>query len=75
MLKRPNNYNQYSRYLSLGAEITASMLVPIFAGYLVDSYWKTEPWGFLIGILIGLLGVFNTIYKIAKDASRKTDDE
>lgn len=62
----------YTEYISLGTEIVSAMLVPIIAGYLVDYYWETSPWGFIIGALLGFLGVFNTIYKIAKRANRES---
>jgi len=62
----------YTEYLSLGTEIVSAMLVPLIGGYLVDYYWGTEPWGFIAGALLGFLGVFNTIYKIAKRANRES---
>lgn len=67
------NYREYSEYLSLGAEITAGMLVPIGAGYLVDYYWQTEPWGVLIGMLVGFFQVFNIIFKLARRSTKKKD--
>jgi F0F1-type ATP synthase assembly protein I len=72
--------NNYSRYLSLGAEITAAMLVPLAGGYLIDYYFGTEPWGFLGGMVVGFLSVFSAIYRIAVEANsdnnkRKSDDE
>ena len=69
----------YTRYLSLGAEITAAMLVPLAGGYLVDYYFGTEPWGFLGGMVAGFLSVFSAIYRIAieanKDSKKKSTDE
>jgi len=65
------NYREYSEYLSLGAEITAGMLVPIGAGYLVDYYWQTEPWGVLIGMLVGFFQVFNIIIKLVRRSTKK----
>ena len=62
----------YSEYLSLGAEITSSMLVPLLGGYAVDYYFGTEPWGTIIGALVGFLAVFTTIFKIAQRANRKS---
>jgi len=72
---RQNKNSNYSEYLSLGAEITSAMLVPIVVGYLVDRNYQTEPWGFLTGMLVGFLGVFNIIYRIAKKSSRKNNNE
>ncbi len=68
---KPNN-NNYKQYLSLGAEITSSMLVPLAGGYLVDYYFGTQPWGFLVAMVIGFLAVFSVIYKIALRANKNS---
>lgn len=76
VLPQDSSQKKYGPYLSLGAEITAAMLVPLTGGYLVDYYFGTEPWGFLAGMVVGFLIVFNTIYRIAMraDSSRKKKD-
>lgn len=61
----------YTRYLSLGAEITAAMLVPLAGGYVIDYYFGTEPWGFLGGMVVGFLSVFSAIYRIALEADKQ----
>lgn len=62
----------YTEYITLGTEIVSAMLVPIIGGYLVDYYWSTGPWGFITGAILGFLGVFNSIYKIARRANRES---
>lgn len=69
------NINKYNEYLSLGAEIAAAMIVPLLVGTYIDKHYNTKPWGSLIGVLFGFLGVFNAIYKIAIRSKNKRDDE
>jgi F0F1-type ATP synthase assembly protein I len=58
---------EYSKYLGLGAEIVALLVVPIIIGFLIDNYFNTKPYGILIGSLIGMIGFFVLVLKIAKE--------
>ncbi|HBQ58279.1 MAG TPA: hypothetical protein DD671_01265, partial [Balneolaceae bacterium] len=50
----PQNFlpKKYRQYIGLGAEIAASLLVPILLGYLLDRHFQTSP----IFILTGVFG-------------------
>lgn len=45
---------KYRQYLGLGAEIAASIAIPLFLGYFADSYFGTSPWLTLAGIVAGI---------------------
>lgn len=40
-------------YLSLGAQLAASVLVPGGIGWYIDSRMDSTPWGMVIGLCIG----------------------
>ncbi|MDZ7806553.1 MAG: AtpZ/AtpI family protein [Gracilimonas sp.] len=40
----------------MGAEIAASLLVPIMVGYYLDEYFGTSPVILLIGVLGAMIG-------------------
>jgi F0F1-type ATP synthase assembly protein I len=58
---------QYREYLSLGAEIALSLSVPIILGSYADGYVDSEPFGVIIGALIGILLFFLRILRLIKD--------
>lgn len=53
-------------YLGLGAEIAASLLIPIMAGYYLDEYFGTSPVILLIGVLGAMIGFGFMIVRITK---------
>jgi F0F1-type ATP synthase assembly protein I len=75
MLFDPGNLRKYNEYIGLGAEIAAAMIVPLLIGTYIDKRFNTSPWGSLIGVLLGFLGVFNAIYKVVIRANKRDDDK
>lgn len=63
---------KYSAYLSLGIEIAGAMIIPVLAGVYADKYFGTRPWLSLTGALMGIIGVFWNIYKLAVMANEET---
>lgn len=53
-------------YLGLGAEIAASLLVPIFIGYYLDEYFGTSPIILMAGVLGAMIGFGFMIVRITK---------
>ena len=56
--------NRYARYLALGSQIAASMLIPVFLGWWMDTRFETEPWFMLLGIVLGMVMLITTLYKL-----------
>jgi len=63
---------EYAKYLGLGAEIAATLVIPIGLGYLVDLFLNTSPYGVLLGAILGIILFFIIVFKIAQDFG---DDE
>lgn len=64
-------HKEYARYIGLGAEIAASLLVPIGIGYAVDTYFDLNPIGILTGSFVGLLLFFLLILRVSRDFKEK----
>ena len=64
---------EYAKYLGLGAEIAASLIIPTSLGYLVDIFLNTSPYGVLIGAVLGIGIFFTLIFKIAQNFGKKED--
>lgn len=43
------------------------LLLGLGAGYLIDSYVDTEPWGIIGGLIVGLTGTVLLTKKVFKD--------
>lgn len=59
--KKPTDYTEF---LSLGGEIAAGIVVPIFIGYWLDSYFVTSPWLLLVGCVVGIVNIFILIFQL-----------
>lgn len=59
--KKPTDYIEF---LSLGGEIAAGILLPIFIGYWLDSWLETSPWLLLVGCIVGIVNIFILIFQL-----------
>lgn len=44
-------------------DLIAGLVVGGFLGYMLDTYVHTKPFGMVIGLLLGAIGGFYTVYK------------
>ena len=44
-------------------DLFAGLLVGGFLGYMLDTYAHTKPFGMVIGLLLGAIGGFYTVFK------------
>ena len=68
----PKNYKVY---LGLGAEIAASLLIPMFGGYYLDQVFNSSPVGILFGVILGIILFFITATRIAKKMNSMHNDK
>lgn len=71
-MARPRLESNIARYLSTGAEIAASLAVPIAAGYLLDRRLDTSPWFLLIGCVVGIALFIAIAVRLAGDRPSST---
>ncbi|MDR9417423.1 AtpZ/AtpI family protein [Gracilimonas sp.] len=62
---------KYSEYLGLGAEIAASLVIPILAGYYLDEFFGTSPVLILIGVLLAMIIFGFTMLRISTNFDSK----
>jgi len=63
-LKERKKPTDYIEFLSLGGEIAAGILLPIFIGYWLDSWLETSPWLLLVGCVVGIVNIFILIFQL-----------
>ena len=68
---------QLARVSSMGLSMVIATVMGLGAGYLVDRYFGTKPWGFFIGLAMGIIAGFRNIYILYKRtlASQERMDE
>lgn len=55
------------RFAMVGFELVGVMGVLMYAGYLFDEWQQTDPYGILIGAIVGITG---GLYKLILDVNR-----
>lgn len=50
--------------------IGLEMALPVVGGVWVDIYWKTLPFGTILGLFLGIYIMFCSLMKIVKDAAK-----
>jgi F0F1-type ATP synthase assembly protein I len=49
--------------MGLGFELVAPILLGVWAGYRLDSWWGTKPWSMVVGALLGMAVGFYTFLR------------
>ncbi len=60
-----------SDYMGLGLQIAASFAFFVLLGYWADSKLNWSPWLFLLGVLLGMVGMVLLLMKVVRAANRK----
>ena len=68
---------QLARVSSMGLSMVIATVMGLGAGYLVDKYFGTHPWGFFIGLLMGIVAGFRNLFVLYKraEATQKRIDQ
>lgn len=53
---------------TMGLSFALAIVLGLIAGYYVDKWLGTHPWGFFIGLGMGVVAGFRNMYIIAKRA-------
>ena len=59
-------FMQTGRAAAAGYFIIFAIGLPTGVGYWVDGRWGTQPWGMLVGLLVGVAAAGRELYVIAK---------
>lgn len=63
---------QLAPYLSLGTQLTATVLLLGGAGWLIDDRMSSEPWGLVIGLCVGsVVGFVNFLRSVQQQLRRE----
>lgn len=62
-----------ARVSSMGIAMVLATIMGLGAGWLVDKYFGTHPWGFFIGLGVGIVAGFRNLYILYKRTERSQE--
>jgi ATP synthase protein I len=57
----------------VATHLVGGIIAGTLLGYLFDGFFKTEPWGLIVGFLLGVVAGFKNAYVEMKRALEKED--
>lgn len=75
---KKNDFEAYKIYVktsAIGLEVGLYIIIGALLGYFFDKKFNTSPFGLIFGVLIGVIGAIQTLWKFAKDYVKKNDDD
>ena len=59
----------------VGTHIVGGIIAGLLLGYLFDHFFKTEPWGLIVGFLLGVVAGFKNAYQEMNSAVKKLEED
>ncbi len=59
----------------VGTHIVGGIIAGLLLGYLFDHFFKTEPWGLIVGFLLGVVAGFKNAYQEMNRAVKKLEGD
>ena len=70
----PQEQDEFRKGLSfaarVGMELVVATMVGVFLGYLLDRYLGTKPWLMVVGLVIGAIAGFLSVYRFVQHMSK-----
>jgi len=57
----------------VGTHIVGGIIAGTALGYLFDEVFKTQPWGLLVGFLLGVIAGFRNAYREMQNVIRREE--
>jgi ATP synthase protein I len=57
----------------VATHLVGGIIAGTLLGYLFDSFFKTEPWGLIVGFLLGVVAGFKNAYVEMKKTLERED--
>ena len=61
------------RYSGVGIEMAVFIAAGTLGGRWLDSRYGTEPWLLLVGVLLGVVGGFRSLWRTVKQIQKEND--
>lgn len=54
-------------YLGLGLQLGVTMVFFVGVGYVADQWWGSDPWGVLVGAVLGMASMVTQLMRLTGD--------
>ena len=61
----------WMRYSGIGLELAGVVAVFTLIGYWIDSRYGSQPWGMLVGLVLGFTGGLYNLVRVSLQAERE----
>jgi ATP synthase protein I len=62
-----------ARVSSMGISMVLATVLGLGGGWLFDKHFGTQPWGFFIGLFLGIVAGFRNVYVLYKRTERSQE--
>lgn len=62
-----SSFYALAKYSNIGYYLISPLIIGVFIGLLVDSYFGSKPVATLIAVAVGTIAVFYNLYKLTKN--------
>jgi ATP synthase protein I len=69
--ERGKQIKTFARVGALGIELAASTVIGLFGGQWLDGKLGTKPWLSIVGLILGVVAGFRSLYQTARSENRK----
>ncbi len=59
-------YKEYVKASVIGLEVGLSLIIGIVCGFFFDRHFVTDPWGIIVGALLGAGAAGRSLYRFSK---------
>jgi F0F1-type ATP synthase assembly protein I len=63
---------KYSNLVSLGLQFPSAIIVGFGFGYLFDRWLHTDPWGKIVGFILGMIAGYVNFFREYKKLNRES---
>jgi ATP synthase protein I len=68
-------WKSFGELASVGVAMVLATVIGLAAGYYADRWLGTAPWLMLVGLGVGIVAGFVSLFRAAKSAERSLDED
>ena len=67
--KKKSSWGSLGQAASIGIEFVICIVIGLALGHFWDSKFQSEPWGMLVGLVLGIFAAFRALFRLARRRS------
>ena len=70
----PSSWSSLGELTSIGMTLVLATVIGLVAGHYADRWLGTSPWLMLLGLALGIVAGFVSLFRVVKAAERRMKD-